>query len=430
MRALSIDGRLTLLKSVLGSIPIFYMSIYRVPASVLKKLEAIRCNFFNGHEEGSHKASWTKWNNVLADKCNGGLGVSSLFALNRGLMMKWMWRFYSYDTSLWSNVIKAIHGDDGNVNLTRKSGMRSSWSYIVNEAKALEIQGVNVLDNMHLKLGDGTTALFWKDNWSGKGSLKTLYPRLYSLENQKEVSVSSKMNDISLVHSFRRVVRGGVEQSQFDALSSLVSSINLVPMCDRWVWTLESSGIFSVASIRKIIDGNRLATSTSKTRWIKYVPIKANVLAWKVKMDALPTRFNISRRGIVIPSLTCPTCDNGIETSDHLFFKCDMSRHLASKVSSWWSVNYADINSYNEWCSWITTIRLKNKTKAMLEGVFYTMWWYIWNFRNKLLFEDKAPLKATLFDNVVSSSYYWCKFRSRSSFSWVEWLNNPRLITL
>ncbi|GJR69769.1 RNA-directed DNA polymerase, eukaryota, reverse transcriptase zinc-binding domain protein [Tanacetum coccineum] len=398
MRALSIDGRLTLLKSVLGSIPIFYMSIYRVPASVLKKLEAIRCNFFNGHEEGSRKASWTKWNNVLADKCNGGLGVSSLFALNRGLMMKWMWRFYSYDTSLWSNVIKAIHGDDGNVNLTRKSGMRSSWSYIVNEAKALEIQGVNVLDNMHLKLGDGTTALFWKDNWSGKGSLKTF--------------------------------KGGVEQSQFDALSSLVSSINLVPMCDRWVWTLESSGIFSVASIRKIIDGNRLATSTSKTRWIKYVPIKANVLAWKVKMDALPTRFNISRRGIVIPSLTCPTCDNGIETSDHLFFKCDMSRQLASKVSSWWSVNYADINSYNEWCSWITTIRLKNKTKAMLEGVFYTMWWYIWNFRNKLLFEDKAPLKATLFDNVVSSSYYWCKFRSRSSFSWVEWLNNPHLITL
>ncbi|GJW95426.1 hypothetical protein Tco_0175098 [Tanacetum coccineum] len=159
MRALSIGGRLTLLKSVLGSIPIFYMSIYRVPASVLKKLEAIRCNFFNGHEEGSRKASWTKWNNVLADKCNGGLGVSSLFALNRGLMMKWMWRFYSYDTSLWSNVIKAaIIGDTVMVNLTCKSGMRSSWSYIVNEL-AMEIQScLMVCNNMHLKLGDGTTA--------------------------------------------------------------------------------------------------------------------------------------------------------------------------------------------------------------------------------------------------------------------------------
>ncbi|GKD35627.1 RNA-directed DNA polymerase, eukaryota, reverse transcriptase zinc-binding domain protein, partial [Tanacetum coccineum] len=51
MHALSIGGRLTLLKSVLGSILIFYMSIYRVPSSVLQKMESIRCNFFNGYEE-------------------------------------------------------------------------------------------------------------------------------------------------------------------------------------------------------------------------------------------------------------------------------------------------------------------------------------------------------------------------------------------
>ncbi|GJZ40967.1 hypothetical protein Tco_0587853 [Tanacetum coccineum] len=249
MRALSIGGRLTLLKSVLGSIPIFYMSIYRVPASVLKKLEAIRCNFFNGHEEGSRKASWTKWNNVLADKCNGGLGVSSLFALNRGLMMKWMWRFYSYDTSLWSNVIKAIHGDDGNVNLTRKSGMRSSWSYIVNEAKALEIQGVNVLDNMHLKLGDGTTALFWKDNWSGGymdlGTLGIFSVRLSNSANHR--------------------------------------------------WAI------------------RLAYSTSKHVGSNMPPIKAKNRARmeSKKWMPLPTRFNLSRR-VLCSSFrySCPTFDN------------------------------------------------------------------------------------------------------------------------
>ncbi|GJX31581.1 RNA-directed DNA polymerase, eukaryota, reverse transcriptase zinc-binding domain protein [Tanacetum coccineum] len=367
MHALSIGGRLTLLKSVLGSIPIFYMSIYRVPSSVLQKMESIRCNFFNGHEVGSRKASWIKWNKVLADKCNGGLGVSSLFALNRGLLTKWMWRFYNHNTSLWSNVIKAIHGEDGNVDLVRNPGMRSCWTSIVKEIKALELQGVSVLDNMHLKLGDGATASFWKDNWSGKGTTKVLCPRLYSLENQKEVTVRAKINDTGLDRSFRRAVRGGAEQSQLDILTSLVSSINLVPMCDRWVWSLDSSGDFSVASIRKAIDVKRLATGTSKTRWIKYVPIKTNVLAWKIKMDALPTRFNISRRGMDIHSLACPICDNGIESSDHLFFKCDMSRQLAIKVSSWWNVNYEDINSYNEWSSWITSLRLKNKTKAMFE---------------------------------------------------------------
>ncbi|GKD67592.1 hypothetical protein Tco_1321682 [Tanacetum coccineum] len=113
MKALSIGVRLTLLKSVLGSIPIFHMSIFRVPLSVLHTLESIRSHFFNGHEVGSNKATWVKWNSVLTAKDNGGLGVSSLYALNRGLMMKWVWRFYNQKTSLWANVIKAIHGEDG-----------------------------------------------------------------------------------------------------------------------------------------------------------------------------------------------------------------------------------------------------------------------------------------------------------------------------
>ncbi|GKF61617.1 hypothetical protein Tco_0181671, partial [Tanacetum coccineum] len=89
------------------------MSIFKVPLTVLRSLESIRCQFFDGHELNSNKSSWVKWNSVLAAKEKGGLGVSSLFALNRALLMKWFWRFYSHNDSLWSRVIKAIYGDDG-----------------------------------------------------------------------------------------------------------------------------------------------------------------------------------------------------------------------------------------------------------------------------------------------------------------------------
>ncbi|GJX67465.1 RNA-directed DNA polymerase, eukaryota [Tanacetum coccineum] len=47
LKSLSIGGRLTLLKSVLTSIPLYHMSIYRVPLGVLQKLESVRKNFFN-----------------------------------------------------------------------------------------------------------------------------------------------------------------------------------------------------------------------------------------------------------------------------------------------------------------------------------------------------------------------------------------------
>ncbi|GJV67949.1 hypothetical protein Tco_1483458 [Tanacetum coccineum] len=39
--------------------------------------------FFNGQDQKSNKAYWVKWNKVLTPKDKGGLGVSSLFALNR-----------------------------------------------------------------------------------------------------------------------------------------------------------------------------------------------------------------------------------------------------------------------------------------------------------------------------------------------------------
>nr|GEZ24227.1 transcription factor MYB12-like [Tanacetum cinerariifolium] len=96
-------------------------------------------------------------------------------------------------------------------------------------------------------------------------------------------------------------------------------------MSDRLVWSLESSGELTVASVRKLIDDKWLPGADNKTRWIKYVPIKINVHALKVMSDSIPTRFNISRRGISIDSVSCVLCDNGVETSNHLFFPVALS---------------------------------------------------------------------------------------------------------
>ncbi|GJX61597.1 RNA-directed DNA polymerase, eukaryota [Tanacetum coccineum] len=322
LKSLSIGGRLTLLKSVLGSIPIFHMSIFKVPLTVLRSLESIRCQFFNGHELKSNKSSWVKWNSVLAAKEKGGLGVSSLFALNRALLMKWFWRFYSHNDSLWSRVIKAIYGVDGEVNKVSKYASRSCWRDIINEVRKLKDQGINMRDFMYIKVGNGETTKFWDDIWIGSKPLKLLFPRIYALDNIKDASICMKLNEPSLDNNFRRSIRGGIEQSQFKELTDLLIPIVLNPCPDRWFWSLEGSGEFSVASIRRFIDDQRLLTVDSKTLWIKSVPIKVNILAWKIKLEALPTRFNISRRDklrvkfalggilhirMLTPSLNAPT---------------------------------------------------------------------------------------------------------------------------
>ncbi|GJV78885.1 hypothetical protein Tco_1514755, partial [Tanacetum coccineum] len=167
-----------------------------------------------------------------------------------------------------------------------------------------------------------------------------------------------------------------------------------------YVWSLENSGEFSVKSIRQVIDANCFPVIHSATRWVKSVPLKVNIMAWKIKMDGLPTRMNISRR----------------------------VRQLARKISSWWNVDYVDVSSYEEWYTWLVSLRLQANLKAVFEGIFYCLWWSVWMFRNKILFEKDTPSQARIFDNIVSNSYYWCKFRCKASFKWIDWLKNPYLV--
>ncbi|GJZ47663.1 RNA-directed DNA polymerase, eukaryota [Tanacetum coccineum] len=313
------DDKIKVAASKLGCLILNTSFTYLVPLTVLRSLESIRCQFFNGHELKSNKSSWVKWNSVLAAKEKGGLGVSSLFALNRALLMKWFWRFYSHNDSLWSRVIKAIYGDDGEVNKVSKYASRSCWRDIINEVRKLKDQGINMRDFMYIKVGNGETTKFWDDIWIGSKPLKLLFPRIYALDNIKDATICMKLNEPSLDNNFRRSIRGGIEQSQFKELTDLLIPIVLNPCPDRWFWSLEGSGEFSVASIRRFIDDQRLLTVDSKTLWIKSVPIKVNILAWKIKLEALPTRFNISRRGIEIDSILCPICDRGLNLRDIYF---------------------------------------------------------------------------------------------------------------
>nr|GEX13356.1 retrovirus-related Pol polyprotein from transposon TNT 1-94 [Tanacetum cinerariifolium] len=116
------------------------------------------------------------------------------------------------------------------------------------------------------------------------------------------------------------------------------------------------------AEIKSMIDNMKVGTST---RWVKSVPSKVNITAWKIKTNALPTIFNLSRREMDIDTLMCPVCKGGVETTSYLFFQCVLSKQIMCKVSSWWNI-----------------VRT-----------------------NKLLFDNKTPKKALIFDNLVSLSF-------------------------
>ncbi|GKC21849.1 RNA-directed DNA polymerase, eukaryota [Tanacetum coccineum] len=200
VKTLSIGGRLTLLKSVLGASPIYYMSVFKVPKGVLKTMESIRSKFFNGVDSSDRKISWVAWDNVLASKLNGGLGVSSFFALNRALLLKWVWRFISGDGSLWCKVIQAIYGSKFDLHVTDQP---SIWCSILREVKSLKDSGFDFSSHCKKRIGDGSCTSFWYDIWLADAPLCVQFPRLFALELDKEIVVANKMGASSVSASFR-----------------------------------------------------------------------------------------------------------------------------------------------------------------------------------------------------------------------------------
>nr|GFA39270.1 hypothetical protein [Tanacetum cinerariifolium] len=159
----------------IGAIPIYHMSIFKVPMKVLPNMESIRARFFNGADVNSKKPSWVKWKSVLAAKDVGGLGV----------------------------VFKALHGEE------EKIGKKFQHSFIT------------------LKLGNGDNISFWDVAWCGDIAFKNLVPRLYALESIKNINVASKLSHGGLEFSFKRNPRGGVEHAQFERLKEIVEGVTL-----------------------------------------------------------------------------------------------------------------------------------------------------------------------------------------------------------
>nr|GEW03353.1 hypothetical protein [Tanacetum cinerariifolium] len=91
----------------------------------------------------------------------------------------------------------------------------------------------------------------------------------------------------------------------------------------------------------------------------------------------------------------------GVETKSHLFFSCPMARKVVNLINRWWSLADVELESYKDWVIWFDHILLPLKNKKTLEGVFYVMWWLLWSFRNKTIFDSKVPKKALFFDDVM-----------------------------
>nr|GEW24107.1 RNA-directed DNA polymerase, eukaryota, reverse transcriptase zinc-binding domain protein [Tanacetum cinerariifolium] len=228
------------------------------------------------------KATWVNWKKALLSKERGRLRVSCLYAMNRGV--------------------------------NSRVGITSCWMSITKETNMLSMKGIDLMQYMRIKVGNGESTAFWEDKWCDEGALKDRFPRVYALESCKHIMVAAKFSQPTLSYSFRRHPRGSTFRVEVFLLILF----------------------YALIVIRE----------------------------WR-------------HQGI--------------------FFSCCMAREVMKLIARWWNVPELDFDSYEEWLAWFANVRLPLKNKKMLEGVFYVLWWLLWWFRNKTIFEGKTPKKAMFF---------------------------------
>nr|GFC71278.1 RNA-directed DNA polymerase, eukaryota, reverse transcriptase zinc-binding domain protein [Tanacetum cinerariifolium] len=81
VKTLFVGGRLTLLKSVLGAVPIYNMSLFKTPKRVLHEMEMIRNRFFNGGDDKESRIMWVTW-----EKIRVGDGSNTRFWLDTWIL--------------------------------------------------------------------------------------------------------------------------------------------------------------------------------------------------------------------------------------------------------------------------------------------------------------------------------------------------------
>jgi len=269
---LSLGGRLVLLKSVLSSLPVYFLSFFKAPAGIISSIESIfNCFFFWGCEE-VRKISWFNWDTICSKKEDGGLGVRRIREFNLALLGKWCWRMRVENRSLWYRVLTGRYGEVGGIIVEEGQFNSIWWNNLININNGVGVGGGWWFDdNVGRKVGDGAHTLFWWDPWIDELVLKNSFGRLFDLANNKMTMVAEIYSlgwwEEGEAWKWRR--RLFTWEEKVRGCCDILTNIVLQPNhSDRWIWHLHASSNYNVTSAYNHLltptNNNLSATHTSE----------------------------------------------------------------------------------------------------------------------------------------------------------------------
>lgn len=104
-RSMTVAGRLTLVKSVLTSQPVYLLTALKAPKEIMKLIDAKRKQFLWAGTEnitgGKCKVNWAR---SARPRKGGGFGVLHLGKFSKALRPRWLWQEWMNDSPHWGGM--------------------------------------------------------------------------------------------------------------------------------------------------------------------------------------------------------------------------------------------------------------------------------------------------------------------------------------
>ncbi|KAJ0588869.1 putative reverse transcriptase zinc-binding domain-containing protein [Helianthus annuus] len=183
----------------------------------------------------------------------------------------------------------------------------------------------------------GLTSGFWITHWLQSSQCCRLW-KVTNLCVWRTGFIRVQNGVVSLKFHWRQFC-SAAKYRESAKLLAVLNVVSLSPGPDCWSWSPNASGLFSIKSIKALMQERKYTGSRNGFVWNSWSPLKVNFLLWRVFLGRLPTMVALRNRNIQVPSIKCSICGDDDEMIEHLFISCPLARQIRDAVSNWVRLN-------------------------------------------------------------------------------------------
>ncbi|XP_073129053.1 uncharacterized protein [Henckelia pumila] len=361
-RSLAPGSRMTLIRSVLLSIPIYLCQVIQPPLAVLEKLERIFNAFLWGSRPLEKKWHWARWSRACLPVKEGGLGFRRLKEIVDSFSTK-LWFRFRQGSFLWARFLSRKYCRTVSpICAPSRGSISPTWRHLLQIRPRAE-------PGIRWRIGLGDVS-FWDDTWLGDAPLSSRC----DVRGDRCVRVSSFLLerdwDFNLLCA---VVAPSVAEE-------IVQIPILMDEPDAAIWIHSTDGAFFVRSAWEQVRPRGSVSDIFTSCWGRWMRPTMSFFLWRFWHRWLPVDEVLQQRGFSLVS-KCQCCESS-ETFTHIFIDGPIARSVWHLFGAIFRVRIPITENFILFLSAWKRGREWSPGGNVREFLPFVVLWFLWTARN------------------------------------------------